>query len=398
MFDYEKVFSEYEDIIKLEWMDYDAKVFKMPIIYKRAVDLMFQYHTLTYSDFGGMKRLRELVVDYEKHLSKLTEIDNPCVFIGNGVSSLIWPVLRAVFDLNKNKYKKEAVLFSPDYPLFHSAVEGVGGTPIMINSDRKNDYLPTISQLKNAVNENTIAVLFSNPKNPTGKCLSREWIDALIKLSDKYNFFILSDEIYIDSVFDKSKVVNIAEIKKGFHNYVKFFGLSKDRPGMTGLRCGYCIGDNRLFSHIENIQLIRNLSNGIIADYIFLLDVALRYKKISGIIHPDLKYYSKEEIDDYFKVVRDNFKLQKKYNDRVIAKLKNNPHVIDCIVPDGGNCVFFRYYKNLPDTELLREFADKGLAIYPGDAFSMDYENEGSWTRICVTRDIDFLEKAIDKI
>lgn len=395
MFDYEKKFLEYEHLDRLEWMDYDTRVFKMPIIFKRAIDLMFEHHKLTYSDFGGVQRLRELIITYEKHLTKHEPKSEPFSFVGSGVSNLIYPVLKSVLELNDKK--REVVLFAPDYPIFHSVVEAANAIPVMIKSLRINDYLPTMEQLENAVNEKTAAVLFANPNNPTGKMFSLEWIYKLVELSRRYGFFILSDEIYIEALYEENKPTHVTKVNDGYRNYVKFFGLSKDRPGMTGIRCGYCIGDKRLLSGIEKAQMIRNISNGIISDYFLLLDIALRYKKISGIKHDDLKYYSDEEIENYSKVIDKYKNIQREFNDRIVKKLYKNPHVTDLIPIDGGNSVFFRYYQNLLASKFIEEFMNKGLATYPSDAFMLD-QKEGSWTRICITRDVNFLEQAIDKI
>jgi len=396
MFDYEKKFLKHDHLDRLEWMDYDTRVFKMPVIFKRAIDLMFQHHTLTYSDFGGIKRLRELVIAYEKTLTKCKVDDPPFSFIGSGVSNLIDPVLKSVFELYNKKH--EVVLFAPDYPIFHSVVESVGGIPVIIQAARENNYLPSIGQLEDAVGDQTIAVLFANPNNPTGKSFSREWTEKLVDLSRRYDFFILSDEIYIESLYDGNKPIHISALNHGYKNYVKFFGLSKDRPGMTGIRCGYCVGDKRLLPTIEKIQMTKNISNGIISDYLLLLDIALRYKGVSGIQHDDLKYYSEQEISSYFETIHNNRILQKQYNQRVIDRLNSNDRITDVIPPDGGNAVFFRYYKNLVASDFVEEFIEKGLATYPSEAFMLNPLKEGSWSRVCVTRDVDKLEKAIERI
>jgi aspartate/methionine/tyrosine aminotransferase len=187
-------------------------------------------------------------------------------------------------------------------------------------------------------------------------------------------------------------------VNNGYKNYVKFFGLSKDRPGMTGIRCGYCIGDNRLLAGIEKNQITRNISNGIISDYFLLLDIALRFKELSGIQHEDLKYYSSKEIENYKETISRQKKIQKEFNDRVVKKLANSSSVIDIIKPDGGNSVFFRYHKNFPAQKFVKEFLSKGLAAYPSEAFMLNHMQDGSWTRICVTRDMATLERIIDKI
>jgi len=397
MFDFEKTFSKKPFLDRLEWMDYDTNIFKVPKIYKIATDLIFDYNRLSYSDFGGIERLNTLIIDYEKKLTGLDLIkEEPFSFVGSGVNNLISPVLYSILNFNKNK--KEIIVFSPEYPLFISAAKKVGAKIRVIYSLRENDFLPTFNQIQESVNENTAAIIFSNPNNPTGKAFSEDWLTKLVELAKKRNFFILSDEIYMDYLYNQDKAIHIAKINNGYHNYVKFFGPSKDRPGMTGIRCGYCIGDKRLLSDIKEMQMVHNISNGIISDYLLLIDIAMRYKEKFGILHNDLKYFSKTEIKNYQTSIDYNKKLQRKLNQFIIQKIRKNSHIVDFIIPDGGNSIFFKYYKNLKGNEFVNEFIKKGLAIYPSEAFMLDREKNGSWGRICATRGRDYIDKMIGKI
>ncbi len=397
MFLCEEIFDQSGDLFRLESMDYDTRIFTMPKIYKTAIDLMFEHHTLTYSDFGGIKRFRTLVSDYEQCLAGVKS-DEHFVLAGSGVSALIYPVIESILRLPENDGRREVILFAPDYPLFHSAVEYVGGIPVIIRSRRENDYLPTIEAISEAVTNTTAAILFSNPNNPTCKTYSEEWIHDLIALSEKHNLFLVSDEIYSEMLHGSKQFTHIAGVKKNYKNYVKLFGLSKDRPGMTGIRTGYCIGDERLLTALSRSQLVRNVSGNIMADFLFLLDIALRYLGLSGVKFDDLQWFSDADIKDYYASEMQNRTLQIMSNASSLSALKENPHVIDLVAPDGGNCIFFRYYRTLSAMDLLREFIEKGLAIYPCDVFNMDPLNEGSWTRVCVTKEINTLLTGISKI
>ena len=396
MFLYEDLFAQHRDLQKLESMDYDTRVFKMPKIYKRAIDLMFERHTLTYSDFGGIKRFKQLVLNYEQNLTGISCGD--CgVFTGSGVSSLIFPTIEAVLSLPENQNRKEVLLFAPDYTLFHSSVEYAGGIPCMIQSLRENNYLPSIEQITEAISDKTAAVLFANPNNPTCKNYSKEWTENFVALANEHNIFIISDEMYFDTVYN-GEFTHIPSIQGSYKNYTKLYGLSKDRPGMTGMRTGYYVGDKRLIDYISDSQLVRNFSGNINADFIFLVDIALRYLARTGEQFYDLKYFTEEEIADYYQAIELNAELQKRNNKKVVEALQNNEHVSDLIEPDCGNGVFFRYHKTLPATELVREFINKGLALYPCDVFNLDTEKEGSWSRVCVTKSVEFLEDGIAKI
>lgn len=396
MFFYEDLFAQHGDLHRLEGMDYDTRVFKMPKAYKRAIDLMFEYHTLTYSDFGGIKRFKDLVLSYEQSLTGIS--CNECgVFVGSGVSSLIFPTIEAVLNLPENKDRKEVILFAPDYTLFHSSVQYAGGIPTMVYSTRENDYLPTTKDIGAAITDQTAAILFANPNNPTCKNYSEKWVIELLKLADQNNLFIISDEMYFDTVY-KGEFVHIPKVSDSYHNYAKLYGLSKDRPGMTGMRTGYYIGDKRLIDYIADSQLVRNFSGNINADFIFLVDIALRYLAQTGKRFYDLKWFSDEEVADYDQTIATNAALQRTSNEAVVAALRENDDIIDLIEPNCGNAVFFRYYRTLPATELAHEFIRKGLALYPCDVFNLDPEKEGSWSRICVTKSIDFLKEGIRKL
>lgn len=397
MFIYEDMFSKFQKLQRLESMDYDTKIYKMPRIYKKAIDLLYEKHGLMYSELGGSEEFKKLILNYEQYLTG-SKMDDCMVFCGSGVSSLVGPVVEAILALPENKQRKDIILFSPDYTLFHSVVELANGNPVTVYSKRKNNYLPTIEEISTHLNNRTAAVLFSNPNNPTGKSFSKKWIKKIISLSEKNNFFIISDEIYSEMLYDQKKFIHIGKIKKNYKNYVKLFGSSKDRPGMTGMRMGYCIGDSRLYEKIHDIQMVRNFSGNILSEFIFSIDISLRYYALSKIKSSDLSCFSKEDINDYYSTIEKNRIIQQQGIDMVISELKKNSNVVDIILPDGGNSVFFKYYKKLSPMDLLYEFINKGLAIYPTDSFNMDPLINGSWIRICVTHEKKFLKKCISKI
>lgn len=378
-------------------MDYDTQIFKVPKIYKHTIDFTFKRNGLMYSNLGGTEEFKNLILKYERILSNVASEDR-MVFVGSGVSSLIGLAVEAILGLPENVSRKDIILFSPDYPLFHSAVELAAGNPTLVYSRRENDYLPTIDEISKSITTKTAAVIFSNPNNPTGKNYSFEWLNDLVALSEKKNFFIVSDEIYSEMLFEPNKFVRIEEIKNNYKNFIKLFGPSKDRPGMTGMRIGYCIGDTRLFEPMCDIQMVRNFSGNILSEVVFLIDIALRYFALSKTRPRELKYCSDRDIEDYYTTIKKNRIIQKQSIETVIFELKGNPNVADIILPDGGNDVFFKYYKTLPAMDLLYEFINKGLAVYPTDSFNMDPAKEGSWIRICATQNIDFLKNCISKI
>jgi aspartate/methionine/tyrosine aminotransferase len=400
MFDYEYRFKEFPNLLRLEGSDYDTNIYHIPNIYQKAAEKIFSINYGTsYSWLGGNDEAKDIILKYESSILKIADGDPPMVFIGGGISSLVSLTIEAILELNQhNPQKNEVVLFFPDYPLYHSAVMATGAIPKPIFANRQNNFLVTTDELESAVTEKTMAVLFANPNNPTCKTYSRDWIKKIIDLSQKYDFFIISDEIYSHMLYNFSNFTHIASQKGNYKNLIKMFGPSKDRPGATGLRMGYCIGDRRLYGYLHDIQMIRNFSNNAISDYIFSVDMAMRLFRRTKYKQDILYEFSSNDIDEYSCAVEKNKEIQLENNRAIIEYLKDNQHVSDIIEPDGGNLVFFRYYKNMPSEKLFQEFINKGLAIYPSDVFNIDSDKQGSWIRICVTRSKGYLKKAIKLI
>lgn len=112
----------------------------------------------------------------------------------------------------------------------------------------------------------------------------------------------------------------------------------------------------------------------------------------------DLKYFPQKCLGQYSVAITDFYKKQIEFNTYIIEELKKNEHIIDIIVPNAGNSVWFKYKDSLSPDEFVQTFIQKGLAVYAGDVFMGDYVTDDSWARVCVTKDIKELKKAIFKI
>ncbi len=178
---------------------------------------------------------------------------------------------------------------------------------------------------------------------------------------------------------------------------MKVFGPSKDRPGMTGLRIGYCIADMRLKKSLENEYLARNFSINILSEYIFLVDLALRAKKLTGESSDILSNFSVEDVEEYYETVQSNYEKIFDYQDKIISVLKHSNQVVDYIVPQGCNMIFFKYHEDLSHADFFNRMLKQGIGLYPGDVFHID-GGKGQWSRICITQNIDKLTEGLSRL
>ena len=94
--------------------------------------------------------------------------------------------------------------------------------------------------MEELIDENTVAILYNFPSNPTGGTLTDAQRDSLLDFARRHDLWIISDEVYDRIVFD------------GKH--VSFMGVDYDKVlivnsfsktfAMTGWRIGYIISTN----------------------------------------------------------------------------------------------------------------------------------------------------------
>ncbi|MBC8830192.1 aminotransferase class I/II-fold pyridoxal phosphate-dependent enzyme, partial [Escherichia coli] len=91
-----------------------------------------------------------------------------------------------------------------------------GGTPIIIPTYEKDDFAINVDILEAAITDKTKALILNSPNNPTGAVFSPETFEKIANLAKKYDFFILSDEVY-----------------DGFSFYEDFVPMAKLAPDYT---------------------------------------------------------------------------------------------------------------------------------------------------------------------
>lgn len=97
------------------------------------------------------------------------------------------------------------------------------------------------------------AIMLCNPHNPLGRCYPKETIIEFLKLAQKYQVHLLSDEIYACSVYDvpeKDAVPFTSVLSFDYTEYISpdllhvIYGLSKDFAA-GGLRLGCILMKNQ---------------------------------------------------------------------------------------------------------------------------------------------------------
>ncbi|PHR81278.1 MAG: aminotransferase [Colwellia sp.] len=176
---------------------------------------------------------------------KLDGLNN--VTITSGATEALWVAIQTLVRPND-----EVIIFDPAYDSYEPAVKLAGGVCRHIALNAPN-YAINWELVEKTINENTRAIIINSPHNPTGSILSRSDLSTLQALVEKYNLYVISDEVYEYITFDglcHESVLRYPELfKRSF--VISSFGKSFH---CTGWKIGYCAAPNELTAEFRKIH------------------------------------------------------------------------------------------------------------------------------------------------
>lgn len=226
--DFEIIYENIGDPIAKGW---PAPPFLKEAI-KKAAD---QDETYGYTHSRGLPSARKWVLDYAKRFSPSSKLDYEYVLFTSGLGAAI----SAMYHMLPHGLR--IIQPTPSYPT-HASMESFGAEQesIAYNLNPDNQWQPDLDHLEEQIKKNPkiIGILVINPNNPTGAVYSPETIEKIVAIAEKYNLFIVSDEVYFRMIYNDHTYTQITEIAHNRVPLIVFRGTSKDVPWPGG-RCGW---------------------------------------------------------------------------------------------------------------------------------------------------------------
>ncbi len=129
---------------------------------------------------------------------------------------------------------------SPSYTTHTLGEVGHAGAPSLhFKLDPADGWKPDLAEMRRQIENNPgiCAIMIINPDNPTGMVYSRETLQQIVALAREFGLFIISDEVYINIVYNGQSTVPISDVI-GDVPAVSLKGISKEFP-WPGSRCGW---------------------------------------------------------------------------------------------------------------------------------------------------------------
>jgi len=196
----------------------------------------------------GSEELRKAITSWLCGRFNLPEssIDaNQHVLPVNGTREALFAFTQAVV----NREKDALVLMpNPFYQIYEGAAYLSGAIPYFLNTLAEHNFIPDFSQVNADTWDKCQLLFICSPGNPTGAVIGIDTLQQLIKLADKHDFIIASDECYSELYPDeKNKPPGLLEAaalmkRTNYARCVVFHSLSK-RSNAPGLRSGFVAGD-----------------------------------------------------------------------------------------------------------------------------------------------------------
>lgn len=151
----------------------------------------------------------------------------------------------------------EVLILAPHWPLIAGIVTSFHGRPVPVSILGVADAQALIDRARAALTPRTVALYVNTPNNPTGRVLSRPWMEALAAFARANDLWLISDEVYEDYVYAPAPGQAAPE-----HVYARplapertFSAYSYSKAwGMAGNRAGYIVGPEEGIAQLRKVS------------------------------------------------------------------------------------------------------------------------------------------------
>ncbi len=146
----------------------------------------------------------------------------------------------------------KVIVFSPFYENYGADAILSGADPIYVPLNPP-EFGFDRSVLEAAFAKGAKAIIVCNPSNPCGKVFSREELEYILELAEKYDAFVITDEVYEHIVFPPYQHIAAASLLGGRERVITCNSLSKTFS-ITGWRLGFMIARADVAENVKKVH------------------------------------------------------------------------------------------------------------------------------------------------
>jgi aminotransferase len=191
-----------------------------------------------YSRFDGLPELRQAIAKKLAQYNGIVADPETDVTVSAGATGSFHCACLAL--LNPGD---EVILFEPYYQYHINALLAVEAIPVTVKM-RAPDWTFSASEVERAITPRTKAIIVNSPGNPSGKVFSRQELESIAAVTQLYDLFVFTDEIYEYFLYDSRTHVSFATLP-GMADRTITIGSYSKTFSVTGWRIGYSVAAAR---------------------------------------------------------------------------------------------------------------------------------------------------------
>ena len=320
-----------------------------------------------YSITWGAQNFREALAEKQSRFMG-REIDpNSEIVVTCGSTEAMMAAVMTVADPGD-----KVIVFSPFYENYGADAVLSGAQPIYVPL-----YPPEFNfdpdELEAAFRQRPKALILCNPSNPCGKVFTREELTLIADLAERYDTFVITDEVYEHIVYEPYRHIYFASLPGMWERTISCSSLSKTYS-ITGWRLGYIIAPQTIINTAKKVH-----------DFLTVGAAApLQEAAVTGLRFGD----------DYYR------KLQRTYTEKRDLFLTGLDTIgIPHTVPQGAYYILldishFGYESDLEFCEVLAR--DVGVGAVPGSSFFKEDFNH--LIRLHFAKKTETLNEALNRL
>jgi aspartate/methionine/tyrosine aminotransferase len=197
-----------------------------------------------YTPPAGMPALREAIAEDAGKRRGINFTADEVVVSPGGKPNLFFPTLALV------QPGDEVIYPNPGFPTYEAMIKVAGGIPVAVPLLEENSFSFDVAAFDKLINEKTKLIILNSPSNPTGGVIPLEDLKHIAEQAQRYDCWVMSDEIYARIIYDGLTAHSIAALPGMKERTIIVDGFSKTYS-MTGWRLGFGIMPRDLAARVD---------------------------------------------------------------------------------------------------------------------------------------------------
>lgn len=312
--------------------------FDTPKSIKQAAIRALELNKTHYTHNAGIYELRKAISNYiEKYCGIIADPETN-IFVGAGATEVLSLIIRALVE-----EENEVIIQAPMWPTVIGQINICGGITVPIRLKECNGFVFKAEDIEKKISSKTKLIIMNTPQNPTGAVIPKEEQIKIAELAERYDLYLIADEVYHRFVYDDAKHFSIASEHKYKERIITIGSFSKTYS-MTGWRLGYGIANSYLIDRITKLHEFYSSCTNTFAQY--------------GAVE------ALEGDQEFVNYMREEYDKRRRLTVEAVNSIKG----LNCRPPKGA----FYAFINIKDTRMTSmEFCQKlltetGVALAPG--------------------------------